>query len=46
MRYEELATTYTLIGSGSLGVADTITHMKETPAGLVSCGNSRVFLNG
>ena len=46
MRYEELSTTYILISWGSLGVTDTITHMSETPAGLVSCWNSRVFLEG
>lgn len=42
MKYEELAPNYAQ--SHNLWVADTITHMLETPQGVISCWNSRVFL--
>lgn len=45
MRYEELSNAYTIISWGDIWVADTITGMIETPVWVVSCGNSRVFLN-
>ncbi len=46
MKYEELAPTYTLISGWNTWITDTITHMLETPAGVISCGNSKVLLNG
>lgn len=46
MRYARLALTYTLISGGNTGATTNVNQLSDTPAWLITCGDTKILLNG